>query len=161
MSRSRHQSQPRPATLLPLGPWFRWGWQGLFIIGHPANQFMRFCLVGSSGVLVNALVMWALFEGLGQHYILASIGAFLVANLTNFLLNKVFTFASQDWSGSRLASQYLGFLAVSLVGLIINLAVLVALVKLFGIWEVWANLAGVIVATVSNFLGSKFLAFSR
>lgn len=161
MSRTEQQTQPRPATLIPLGPWLRWGWQGLFVAGHSANQFMRFCLVGASGVGVNALVMLALFEGLGLHYILASICAFLVANFTNFLLNKIFTFANQDWSAACLGSQYFRFLGVSLVGLVINLAVLVALVELLGLWEVWANLAGVMVATVSNFLGSKFLAFRR
>jgi putative flippase GtrA len=161
MSQPRQEIQPRPATLLPLGPWFRWGWQGLFIPGHSANQFMRFCLVGASGVGVNTLVYWALVEGLDLNYVFSSICAFLVANFTNFLLNKVFTFANRDWSGARLVSQYLRFMGVSLVGLGINLVVLVALVELAGLWEVWANLAGVLVATVSNFLGSKFLAFSR
>lgn len=161
MSRSRRQSQPRPVSLIPLGPWFLWGWQGLFIIGHPANQFLRFCLVGASGVGVNALVMWAIYDGFGQHYMLASICAFFVANLSNFFLNKALTFADKGWTFSRLASQYIRFLAVSLIGLGINLAVLVALVELFGVDPVWANLAGVLVATVSNFLGSKFVAFRQ
>ena len=161
MSRLRHQSEPRPATLIPFKPWLRWGWHGLFITGHPANQFMRFCLVGASGVGINTLVMWVLFAGLDLNEIFASVCAFLVANSTNFLLNKIFTFASQDWSGARLASQYFRFLGVSLVGLVINLIVLLALTRLMGLWPVWANLAGVVVATVSNFLGSKFLAFSR
>ncbi len=159
MSPAPRQSGPRPERLLPLGPWLRWGWQGMFIPGHSANQFLRFCLVGTSGVGVNALVMWALFDGLGLHYALASVCAFLVANLSNFALNKVFTFADHGWGGSRVASQYLRFLGVSLVGLVINLAVLVALVELLALDPVLANLIGVLLATVSNFLGSKFLAF--
>lgn len=159
MSRSRQQTRTRPSTLMPLGPWLRWGWEGLFITGHSSNQFLRFCLVGASGVLVNTVVMWALSQALDLNYIFSSICAFLVANLTNFLLNKFFTFASQDWSLANFASQYFRFLGVSLVGLGINLAVLVALVELAGLGEVLANLAGVLVATVSNFLGSKFLAF--
>ncbi len=161
MSDTSRQSLPRPATLTPLGPWFRWGWQGLFITGHSANQFLRFCLVGASGVGVNELVMWALFTGLHLHYILASICAFLVANISNFVLNKALTFADKGWGFPRLASQYLRFLAVSLVGLGINLAVLVALVELFKIGAVLANLVGVLAATGSNFLGSKFVAFKR
>jgi putative flippase GtrA len=153
------QTEPRPSTLMPLTPWLRWLWQGLFITGHSSNQFLRFCLVGASGVIVNTIVMWALSQALGLNYIFSSICAFLVANLTNFLLNKIFTFASHDWSPASFASQYFRFLGVSLVGLGINLVVLVALVELAGLGEVLANLAGVLVATVSNFLGSKFLAF--
>lgn len=159
MSPTRRRCGPRPATLLPLRPWLRWGWQGLFISGHSANQFIRFCLVGASGVGVNALVMWSTFQVLDQHYVISSVCAFLVANFSNFVLNKIFTFASQGWSWARLVSQYARFLGVSLVGLLINLAVLVALVELLRMNPVWANLAGVLVATISNFLGSKFLAF--
>lgn len=161
MSRSRRQSQPRPASLMPLGPWFTWGWQGLFIIGHPANQFLRFCLVGASGVGVNALVMWSLYDGLGQHYMLSSVFAFFVANASNFVLNKALTFADKGWAFARLVSQYLRFMAVSLIGLGINLAVLAGLVEMFRVDPVWANLAGVLVATVSNFLGSKLVAFRQ
>jgi putative flippase GtrA len=161
MSRSRRQSRPRPDSFMPLGPWLTWGWQGLFIIGHPSNQFLRFCLVGASGVGVNALVMWAIYEGLGLHYMLSSVCAFFVANLSNFILNKALTFADKGWALVRLISQYLRFMAVSLIGLGINLAVLAALVELFGMDPVWANLTGVLVATVSNFLGSKFVAFRQ
>jgi dolichol-phosphate mannosyltransferase len=159
MSRQCQQIRPRPATLLPLGPWLRWGWHGLFVPGHSANQFMMFCLVGVSGVGVNALVMWAIYDGLGLHYMLSSVCAFFVANVSNFVFNKILTFADKRWGFSLLISQYVRFLAVSLIGLGINLAVLAALVELFGIDPVLANLAGVLVATFSNFLGSKFLAF--
>jgi putative flippase GtrA len=159
MSSTPRPSQPRPTTLTPLGPWLRWGWQGLFIPGHSANQFLRFCLVGASGVGVNALIMWLLYTGLGLHYLLSSIGAFTVASINNFLLNKSLTFADKGWALSRLISQYARFLAVSLLGLGINLAVLAALVEIFKLNAVLANLVGVLAATVSNFLGSKFVAF--
>jgi len=157
----RRESGPRPTSLWPPGPWVGWLWRGAFISGHSANQFLRFCLVGASGVVVNYLVMLALFESARLPYVAASMAAFLVANLTNFILNKVFTFNDRRTSGRVLARQYVGFLGVSLLGLGINLAVLILLVEGAEMHPVPANLVGVLAATVSNFLGSKLYAFRR
>ena len=149
----------KPDSLLPLVNWFSWGWHGLFIKGHTANQFMRFCLVGAGGVVVNTLVMWAAYDGLGLHEVISSILAFLVASVNNFAWNKIFTFKNQARGLKAVIGQYLRFLSVTLLGLAINLGVLVALVNWFGIDAVLANLAGVLLATFSNFIGNKLYAF--
>ena len=149
----------KPDALFPLGPWLSWGWHGLFVKGHTANQFMRFCLVGASGVVVNTLVMWAAYHGLGLHEVLSSICAFLVATVNNFTWNKIFTFKNKVQGGRAVIKQYLRFLSVTLIGLAVNLGVLVALVNWFGLDAVLANLAGVLVSTLSNFIGNKLYAF--
>lgn len=154
------QSGPRPQGPWPPGPWLRWGWRGLFIRGHVANQFLLFCVVGASGVVVNSLVMWFLYEGAGLVYWMASVGAFAVASVNNFLWNKVFTFQERT-RGWAVAGQYFSFLGVSLVGLAINLAVLVLLVELSDLHPVLANLVGILVATVSNFVGNRYITFRR
>ena len=149
---------PRARQLLsPAG--MRWAWQGLFIPGHPSYQFLFFCLAGLSGVVVNYLVMWGLYQGLGLYYILSSVGAHLVASLNNYTWNKLVTFRDRRRGLGAVLRQYLTFLSVTLVGLAINQAVLVGLVELAGLDPVPANLAGVLLATVSNFLGAKFITF--
>ena len=155
----RQKASQKPDSLFPPWPWFSWGWHGLFIKGHTANQFMRFCLVGASGVLVNTLVMWAAYDGLGLHEVSSSICAFWVATVNNFTWNKIFTFRDQAQGLNAVIKQYLRFLSVTLLGLAINLGVLVALVNWFGLDAVLANLAGVLVATFSNFIGNKLYAF--
>ncbi len=139
----------------------RWAWQGLFIAGHPSYQFFFFCLAGLSGVVVNYLVMWGLYQGLGLYYILSSVGAHLVASLNNYTWNKLVTFRDSRRGWGPVLRQYLTFLSVTLVGLGINQAFLVGLVELAGMDPVPANLVGVLVATVSNFLGAKFITFRQ
>ena len=159
--RHRELAGRKPATLWPLGPWCIWGWHGLFVTGHTSNQFLRFCLVGASGVLVNSLVMWAAYNGLGIPYGLSSVIAYLVASMNNFTWNKIFTFHDHARGMWPVVQQYLRYVSVTLVGMGINLGVLVALVELTDMHPLPANLVGVLAATLANFLGNKFFAFRR
>jgi len=98
----------------------------------------RFGLVGASGVVVNLLTL-VLLRRLGPHFDDAVIGlvgsdfsirwyhvystsAFLVANLSNFQLNRSWTFRSSRAAGWW--HEYWPFLAVGLGGQVIGLAVL-------------------------------------
>jgi dolichol-phosphate mannosyltransferase len=151
----------KPATLRPFGPWLDWGWHGLFVKGHTSNQFVRFCLVGASGVLVNYLVMRGLFDGLGLHYGPCTVTAYLVASVNNFIWNKLFTFRNEVRGLWPIVKQYLRFLSVILLGLAITLGAVIFLVEFMAMDPVLANLLGVLLATVSNFLGNKLFAFRR
>lgn len=151
----------RPSSLFPLKSWLRWGWHGLFVPGHTSYQFLRFCLVGASGVVVNYLVMWGSFDGLGLHRLISSALAFFISTINNFALNKIFTFHDQVRGFTAVLGQYLRFLSVTILGLGITMAVMELLVRFAGVDPVNANLAGVLVATISNFLGNKLYAFKR
>ena len=102
---------------------------------------VRFGVVGASGVLVNLLTLVVL-RRFGPHFddavlALGSSGfnlrwyhvystiAFLVANLTNFQLNRTWTFKSN--LAAPWWREYWPFLAVGLVGQVIGLALLTLL----------------------------------
>lgn len=110
---------------------------------HNWKLLLRFGLVGGSGVLVNMLVV-ILSNKLGPNphtvavdlpltdfnirwYHVYSTIAFLIANLWNFQLNRWWTFKSAKHAGWL--KEYFPFLAVGLVGLVINLAVVTLLLK--------------------------------
>ena len=101
----------------------------------------RFALVGASGVVVNLLTLVVL-RRVGPHFddavvALGSSGfnlrwyhvfstiAFLVANLSNFQLNRTWTFRSARHS--RWWQEYGPFLAVGLGGQVVGLALLTLL----------------------------------
>jgi putative flippase GtrA len=88
-------------------------------------QLLKFCIVGASGYVVNLVVYYALIHWLGAHYLVASVIAFLVAWLNNFVLNRQWTFPKVGASPVRQAAKYL---VVSVVGLVVNLGILWALV---------------------------------
>lgn len=106
------------------------------------RQFIRFGLVGGSGVLVNMLV-FVLAKKLGAHedgpvlaipftdfnlrmYHVYSTLAFVVANLWNFQLNRWWTFGSHR-SGSKWLREYGPFVVVGLAGYFVSVVMLTAL----------------------------------
>lgn len=159
MPLANRPAPPRPSTLWPPAPWLSWAWRGLFVRGHVSNQFFLFCLVGASGVVVNAAVMWLAYHGAGINYVAASVLAYIAASVNNFALNKRFTFQDKVRGKGRVTAQYLKFVSITLPGLAINEGVLIGLVQLAALDPFWANLIGVLAATVANFLGNKFFAF--
>jgi putative flippase GtrA len=106
-----------------------------------ALQFVRFALVGGTGVVVN-LVVLIVVKRLGpdpelalfalrptafhvRWYHLYSTAAFVVANLWNFQLNRTWTFRSSKHS--RWIREYWPFLAVGMLGQAIGLVLLTLL----------------------------------
>jgi dolichol-phosphate mannosyltransferase len=125
---------------------------------RPASwmQLLKFGVVGGSGYLVN-LAVFALLAGLlGMHYVLAAVIAFCVAVSNNFFWNRRWTFSPGDGHASFQAAR---FLAVSVAALLINLAVLQALVAGAAVGKLAAQAIAVAVAMPINFLANKLWTF--
>jgi len=126
---------------------------------RPASwwQLVKFGLVGGSGYLVNLGVFALLSGNLGVHHVLAAIGAFCVAVTSNFFWNRHWTFAAGDGHAGFQAAR---FFAVSVAALLINLAVLEALVAGTSMGDLSAQAIAVAVAMPFNFLGNKLWTFA-
>jgi len=123
--------------------------------GRRLRQFVGFCLVGASGVLVDSIVLhvlvWWAGWGVGPSKILAAEAALL----SNFFLNETWTFRGalsasepKTWFGPRL----LKFQAICSAGIV--LAVL--LIRLFygrlGLQLYLANILAIVIVTAWNFI---------
>ncbi len=123
------------------------------------RQFVKFGIVGASGLLVNLLVFTALQKldpnhDEALHYdVLYSI-AFLAGGVSNYWLNRIWTFRSTGHA----VRQGAQFLTVSVIALIVGLAVSYAVAPWFGhghrTWFL-ATLAGIFV----NFFVNKYWTF--
>jgi putative flippase GtrA len=125
---------------------------------RPANwlQLVRFGLVGAVGFAVN-LAVYALFVHFAKvDYRVASVAAWLVAVLNNFVLNRHWTF---DARGGQARFQALRFLLVSLVAEGVSLLLLTVLVEGGGVSKVPAQALAVAASTPLNFLGNKLWSF--
>lgn len=154
------------------------------------GQFLRFALVGASGVLVN-MVALILVKKLGPGTEVALLGlpptafhvrwyhvystlAFLVANLWNFQLNRRWTFRS-----SKVSSwwrEYLTFLAIGFLGQVIGLVLLTLLMHRgsplslptdllddstgFRTRLYWAQLLVIVIVTPLSFVLNKLWTFA-
>lgn len=126
---------------------------------RPASwwQLLKFGIVGGSGYLINLAVFAVLAGNLGIHHIAAAIGAFCIALGNNFFWNRHWTFEPGD---GHPAFQAARFFAVSLAALLINLAVLEALVAGTSLGDLTAQAIAVAVAMPFNFLGNKLWTFA-
>ena len=120
-------------------------------------QLLKFGVVGGSGYLVNLVVFAALTDNLALHHATAAVGAFCVAVTNNFFWNRHWTFGAGDGHPGFQAAR---FFAVSIAALLINLAVLEALVRGTSLGPVTAQAIAVAVAMPFNFLGNKLWTFS-
>jgi dolichol-phosphate mannosyltransferase len=125
---------------------------------RPASwvQLLKFGIVGGTGYVIN-LGVFTLITVLGAHHAVAAIVAFCVAVTNNFLWNRHWTFRAGDGHPGFQAAR---FFTVSVAALLINLAVLEALVAEASLPGVTAQAIAVAVAMPFNFIGNKLWTFA-
>lgn len=89
-------------------------------------RFIKFGLVGITGMAIDFLVTWLCKEKLRINRYLANSVGFCFAVTNNFLLNRYWTFETNNRS---FVGQFTGFILVSVAGLLINNVLLFVLVK--------------------------------
>ena len=125
-------------------------------------QFVKFCLVGASGLVVDTATLILAVEKLGADPRLGAVFAFVFAVTWNYILDKRWTFRVQG--GEAQFASYLGFVSVCVIGLVVRIAIMHLLLVTLGMagrWYIVANFIGVIVATILNFAGSKYFVFRQ
>lgn len=117
------------------------------------TRFLKFCLVGASGVLVNEGLLWGLTQFAGLPLALSSAISIEASIISNFVFNNFFTFADRRVAGEVFLLRRLGqFNLVSLIGLGINLGALLLLTNVLGLHYLLSNLAGIAIAMLWNYL---------
>lgn len=122
-------------------------------------QFVKFALVGGSGVLVNlavfrlTLLVW---HGHSEAavYTANSLG-FIVSVVTNYLLNRRWTFRSDG----RMASEFPKFLTVSLVAYALNVGVFTLFYHQLGLDPTASQVIAIVFVMPVNYLFNRFWSF--
>lgn len=127
-----------------------------------AMYFLQFLVVGASGVVVNlAVLSLLLWMGLPDAACLA--GGIAVSVVTNFLLNRRFTFSyARD---GHFWKQFAGFVSVSSLGIAVNYAVALAVNKTAVSDLSWglhlSALVGIACGMLFNYLGNRYVIFRK
>lgn len=121
-------------------------------------KFLKFGIVGFSGVFVDFGVTYAFKEWLKvQKYIANSCG-FIVAATSNYILNRIWTFKSHN---PEVAREFSEFFIISLVGLgLANLIVYLV----HGKWKqnfYLSKLFAIGVVTLWNFFANYYITFAK
>lgn len=126
------------------------------------TRILRFGLVGLSGIFVNMGLLYALTEIAGLYYLVSAAIAIELSIVNNFVWNDVWTFKSaRNLRFGRRIQRILSFQAVSMGGLVINMATLYILADIAGVYYLVANLAGILVAFAWNYGVNRYYTWSK
>ncbi len=126
-------------------------------INFPINRFIRFGLVGLSGVVVDMTLLYLLSDSstLGWGVTRSGIIAGEVAIINNFLWNDRWTFgdiASQQRGITQRLKRFVKFNIICLAGMVLSKVLVLNLIFNFVIRNQYvANLIAIAVATIWNF----------
>ncbi|MBU1013524.1 MAG: GtrA family protein [Bacteroidetes bacterium] len=120
-------------------------------------KFLKFGLVGFSGLLIDFGVTYLFKEVFKVQKYLANAIGFMMAASSNYFLNRIWTFKSTN---PNIAFEYSEFIVISLIGLGINTLILWLLVSKYKLNFYLAKVFAIAVVTVWNFLANAFITFS-
>ncbi|KUO41189.1 MAG: hypothetical protein AVW06_01660 [Hadesarchaea archaeon DG-33-1] len=120
------------------------------------KRFLKFCLVGLSGVGVNLGLLWSLTEFLGLFYLLSAVVSVEASILSNFILNEFWTFSDRvnNRSAKPLLSRMIKFNGISVAGLAINIVILGVLTEFAGLYYIISELFAIGGATLWNYFAN-------
>lgn len=127
------------------------------------QKYLRFCLVGGSGVVVDmfALFLFGSPDVLGWNLTLSKILAAELAIANNFLWNDAWTFRKEREVGDRsMCIRFARFNLICCLGIGISVLLLNVLVHSFH-WNIYlANLSAIVITSVWNFWLNYKLAWT-
>lgn len=120
-------------------------------------KFIKFGIVGFSGMIVDFGITFLCKEKLKiQKYVSNALG-FSVAATSNWLLNRIWTFTSDN---PQILAEYLRFFAVSVIGLGINTLILWLLTDKAKLNFYLSKIGAIGVTTIWNFLANNYFTFA-
>jgi dolichol-phosphate mannosyltransferase len=125
-------------------------------LNFPVKKFLRFGLVGLSGVFVDMLMLYLLSDPsmLAWSLTRSKIIASQTAIVNNFIWNDLWTFgdiSSRQKGNRQRLKRFIKFNIICLMGLILNVLILNLLFNVFGLNRYVANLIAIAIVTLWNF----------
>jgi putative flippase GtrA len=121
-------------------------------------KFIKFGVVGFSGVFVDFGTTYVCKEWLRMHKYIANSLGFIVAASSNYVLNRIWTFRSNN---PDIATEYTEFFIISLVGLgLTNLIVWLIHSKMHQNFYL-SKLFAIGTVTLWNFFANYYITFAK
>ena len=126
------------------------------------SQFLRFCIAGVIGFLVDAGVVQLLVSGFDADPYGARVVSFLCALTATWLFNRRYTFAPRSDRG--LLREWLHYAFAMLGGFVVNYGVYAAMVHWIPLVRAWLLIgvaAGSVGGLVVNYASSRWWVFRQ
>lgn len=120
-------------------------------------KFVKFCIVGASGMIIDFGTTWLLKEKLHVNKYISNSTGFVFAATSNYIWNRLWTFQSAN---SGVVQEFFSFIGISILGLIINNIVIFLLHDKMKFNFYLSKLCAIGVVTLWNFFMNFFFTFA-
>ncbi len=120
-------------------------------------KFIKFSLVGFSGVFVDFGTTFVCKEVLKIQKYVANTCGFALAATTNYLMNRMWTFHSTN---PNVMLEFTRFFIIALIGLFINLLIIWTMTGKFKVNFYISKLVATLLVTLWNFLINAYYTFA-
>ena len=120
-------------------------------------KFLKFGVVGFSGIFIDFGVTWLLKERFKIHKYFANSCGFLLATVSNYLLNRFWTFESHD---PKAFEQFGKFFAIALVGLLFSNLIIYTLNDKLKINFYLSKVFAIVAVSLWNFFANYIYTFA-
>jgi len=119
-------------------------------------KFIKFIVVGFSGMIVDFSITILLKEIFKVHRYIANSAGFIAAASSNYFFNRIWTFESKN---PQIFTEYGTFILISAIGLVINNFFLWLFEKKLNFYL--AKFIAIIITSIWNFTANYYLNFNR
>ncbi|MEI6455591.1 MAG: GtrA family protein, partial [bacterium] len=119
-------------------------------------KFVKFCIVGLSGIIVDFGITFLSKEILKIQKYLSNAMGFIIAATTNYMLNRMWTFHSHN---PNVTLEFTRFFIIALIGLGINLLIVWAMAGKLKVNFYVSKLVATFIVTAWNFLINAYYTF--
>lgn len=117
------------------------------------NQIIKFGIVGVLAFLIDYILLFVLVEYLGMYYLISSAISFTVSVVFNYICSMKFVFARRDDISKK--KEFIVFLILSIVGLLINQAMMWIMVDKLLIYYMISKIIVTGIVMIWNFISRK------
>lgn len=120
------------------------------------KRFMKYCIIGSSGIIVNTMILYSFTDLLGIFYLLSSAMAYETSIITNFIMNDKWTFKETIIPGKshNFFTRAMYFNWTMILGAIYGILLLYVFTEFLLINYIISNLISIAIITIWRYYTS-------
>jgi putative flippase GtrA len=121
-------------------------------------RLVRYLIVGGAATVIDWGSFYILAISIGANYQIALVISFILGSITNYILNKIFTFRCKS---KKIAGQLSMHLSISAVSLLFNVGMMYILVSTLSVGKMPSRIVVTLIMLLVNFFMHKNLTFNK
>lgn len=125
------------------------------------KELIVYAICGVLTTIVNYAIYFVCTKLFSIHYIVSNIIAWIFSVIFAYLVNKVYVFASLDWSRRKLLKEIWQFVAARIFSGVAETLLLIIFVDMMGYRDSIIKIIAGIIVIIMNYLFSKWVIFKK